>query len=228
MVTRLAPAAATLPVDAGSLDRLACGVDELEAVTLALDWAREFLAVPHTNLGRKGPVCPYIQHSFDERLLYVSCSPETECASEDLIAAVRTARHWFTELQRRTPASKAHLVSLLIVLPHIDRSSSDGLNVLQRELKDEFVSNGLMVGQFHPRCEAPGLWSREFRPLQSPIPLLAIREMVPSDLPFLVGSALHASAYFERYAGSIPAHTRRYLVDRLVDRLVDHPGTGAC
>ena len=61
-----------------------------------------------------------------------------------------------------------------------------------------------------------GLWSADFRPLQSPVPLLAIREMTSSDLPFLVGGADHADVYLERYARSIPVHTRRFLVDRLV------------
>ena len=223
-MTRLALATPSRPVDAESLDRLGCGADDLDAVSITLDWAREFLGVPHADLGRRGPVCPYIQHSFDERLLYVSCRPEVECTSEDLIDAVRASMRQFTELQQTASTSKKHLVSILIVLPHIDRSSSDDLNALQRELKDEFVSNGLMIGQFHPQCEAHGLWNGEFRPLQSPIPLLAIREMVPSDLPFLVESRLHASKYFERYAPSIPAHTRRYLVDRLVDQ----SATGQC
>ena len=73
-----------------------------------------------------------------------------------------------------------------------------------------------MIGQFHPECQARGLWSAAFRPLQAPVPLLAIREMTSSDLPFLVGSADHADVYLERYARSIPAHTRRFLVDRVV------------
>ncbi len=153
-VTRLALATPSRPVDAGSLDRLGCGADDLEAVSRTLEWARTFLGTPHADLGRRGPVCPYIQHSFDERLLYVSCRPEAECASDDLIAAVRTSMQQFTELQQMAPTSKRHLVSILIVLPHIDRASSDDLNALQRELKDEFVSNGLMIGQFHPKVRS--------------------------------------------------------------------------
>ena len=116
------------------------------------------------------------------------------------------ARHWFAALQRSAPIGHEHLVTILVVLPRIDRSTSVELEDLHRTLKDEFVAEGLMIGQFHPHCEARGLWSPEFRPLQSPVPLLAIREMVPSDLPFLVSSTGHADVYFERYARSIPAH----------------------
>ena len=43
-----------------------------------------------------------------------------------------------------------------------------------------------MLGEFHNRTESPGLHNPNFRPLRSPIPLLAIRYMVEVDLPFLV------------------------------------------
>ncbi len=211
-----APARSVLPVEAGSIDQLDCTTADRAAVRTALDWALAFLASPHPDLGRKGPVCPYIRTSITERLMYVATRPEAECDDEHLVEAVRSARQWFADLQASTPEGNRHLVTILVVLPRIDRASSAALDALHRSLKDEFVQDGLMIGQFHPRCEAPGLWAADFRPLQSPVPLLAIREMVPSDLPFLVDSPVHAATYFERYARSIPPHTRRFLVDRLV------------
>ena len=211
------------PVDTASLDRLACTDDDLQAVLTALEWARAFLASPHPDLGRKGPVCPYIRHSFDERLLHVTCRPDESCQSSDLVAAVRATHRWFAEIQRRTPEEIRHLVTVLVVLPRIDRSSAEPLNELHRVMKDEFVGQGLMIGQFHPACEAPGLWNPDFRPLRSPVPLLAIREMVSSDLPFLIGSPMHANEYLERFARSIPAHTRRFLVEQLMQGPVRQP-----
>ena len=216
MTSPLAAVPSTCPVDHRLLGGGGCTDGDAESVQLALEWARGFLGAPHEDLGRKGPVCPYIRHAFDEGLLHVTSRPETSCTDPRLREAVRTARHWFAALQRSAPIGHEHLVTILVVLPRIDRSTSVELEDLHRTLKDEFVAEGLMIGQFHPHCEARGLWSPEFRPLQSPVPLLAIREMVPSDLPFLVSSTGHADVYFERYARSIPAHTRHYLVDRLV------------
>jgi len=102
-----------------------------------------------------------------------------------------------------------------VVLPGFDRTDSSPLDALQRRLKDAFVREGLMVGQFHPHCEQRGLWNEDFRPLKAPIPLLAIRRMVSSDLPFLLGSASHLSAYLDRFAPGIPSHVRRHLVARI-------------
>ena len=212
-------------------DPPAFGVEELEAMVTSLDWTQSFLSSPHPAMGRKGPVCPFIGQVLDERLLYVTCRTESDCGSDELREAVRRAKQWLIELQERTPKAKRHLVAVLIVLPRIDRSSSASLDALHAELKSEFVESGLMLGQFHPECQAPGLWSTGFRPLQSPVPLLAIREMTASDLPFLVASEAHAATYFERFARSIPAHTRRFLVERLMNGSAsaapDHEEQGA-
>ena len=62
------------------------------------------------------------------------------------------------------------------------------IDAVQARLKPQFVADGLMLGQFHALNNEPGLHNQEFRPLRSPIPLLAIRFMVDSDLPFLTES----------------------------------------
>jgi hypothetical protein len=45
-----------------------------------------------------------------------------------------------------------------------------------------------MLGEFHPQSATPGLRNRYFCPLRSPIPLLAIRHMVESDVDFLMAA----------------------------------------
>ena len=42
-----------------------------------------------------------------------------------------------------------------------------------------------MLGEFHRYNNSPGLRNPEFFPLRTPYPSLAMRYMVPSDLPFL-------------------------------------------
>jgi hypothetical protein len=53
-------------------------------------------------------------------------------------------------------------------------------------VKADYVSRGLMIGEFYdgPPAKA-GLWNQDFRPLRSPVPLLAIRRMVRTGFPFL-------------------------------------------
>ena len=66
------------------------------------------------------------------------------------------------------------------------------LPLLQAALKEEFVSRGLMLGEFHLLNNASGLHNPDFFPLRTVCPALAIRHMVPSDLVFLSGEQVRA------------------------------------
>jgi hypothetical protein len=193
--------------------------DDLAAPDLAdlrqiATWAVAFLNAPHEDLGRRGPVCPYTRLSMDNHTFLLARAG----GGPDIPAIESTIdryRRWFLQLLERAGRDREHLVTILVVLPGLDRTDCGPLDALQRRLKDAFVREGLMVGQFHPRSEQSGLWNEDFRPLRAPIPLLAIRRMVSSDLPFLLDSASHLSAYLDRFAPGIPGHIRRLLAARV-------------
>jgi hypothetical protein len=188
-------------------------------------WAVEFLCAPNQRLGRRGPVCPYTRPSMNNNCFLLAWAGDAHDI-ESIEPAVDQYRRWFTELRQQHELTREHLLTILVVLPGLDRADSSPLDALQRRLKDDFVREGLMVGQFHPHCEQSGLWSEDFRPLQAPIPLLAIRRMVASDLPFLLGSAGHLSAYLDRFAPDIPSHVRRLLVARIATTADQQPIAG--
>jgi hypothetical protein len=179
-------------------------------------WAVEFLCAPNQQLGRRGPVCPYTRLSMDNNCFLLAWAGG-EHDVQSIESTVDQYRRWFMELLGQPGRDREHLLTILVVLPGFDRTDSGPLDALQGRLKDAFVREGLMVGQFHPHCEQRGLWNEDFRPLKAPIPLLAIRRMVASDLPFLLGSASHLSAYLDRFAPGIPGHVRRLLVAKITE-----------
>ncbi len=179
-------------------------------------WAVDFLNAPNEQLGRRGPVCPYTRLSMDNnRFLLARAGGERDVQSIE--STIDQYRRWFMELLDQTEGERGRLLAILVILPDFDREDPGPLDALQGRLKDVFVREGLMVGQFHPHCEQDGLWNEGFRPLRAPIPLLAIRRMVSSDLPFLLDSAGHLSAYLNRFAPNIPSHVRRLLVARITE-----------
>lgn len=175
-----------------------------------LAWARSYLVSPSPDLGRKGPVCPYTQPALQRDLFYLATSTGTDV--QDAVAYLRT---WYETTASVMPAADRELLTVLLVLPHLDPVDPTPLDDLQREAKDDFVSNGLMIGQFHPTCEAAGLWNPHFRPLRAPIPLLAIRKLVVFDLPFLMDHRSHLDSFLRRFAPGIPARVRSQLTSRL-------------
>jgi hypothetical protein len=181
------------------------------------DWAEEYLSRPHPDLGRTGPVCPYVSTSLRRRLFYLTvCSGGAELYTgsgrERLRDVIATYRDWFTDLDPSDGVS-AQFKTILILFP--DVSAADAPDVIDRTqaaLKPSFVEQGLMIGQFHqlPPAEG-GLWNADFRPLRSPVPLLAIRHMVPSDLPFLTGDRRLLDGYRRVFGDDLPDRYRTEL-----------------
>ncbi|MGW6289534.1 DUF6875 domain-containing protein [Streptomyces sp. NPDC055107] len=162
------------------------------AAAVVLAWARSYLCRPHPELGRGGDVCPYTAVSLERGGLFLAVHP----GRPDLRAVLTAYRDWFPDLPpREGPGARYRTV--LVVLPDATPGEIDRA---QRELKHGFVERGLMIGEFHPGPpSAPGLWNADFRPMRSPLPLLAVRHMVAADAPFLRADPEHLAAYRRRF-----------------------------
>jgi hypothetical protein len=199
---------------AAEVDNGAAPAEHLPYLREILAWAGRYLVSSHPELGRNGPVCPYTQPSLHKGLFHLAALTATS-GETDVRDAIESLRSWYERLSSRIPSEDRDLLTILLVLPQLDYHDATALDDLQREAKDKFVADGLMIGQFHPVCDQPGLWNDEFKALRAPVPLLAIRKLVVFDLPFLMDSAVHAESYFRRFAPDIPPRIRDQLVKRL-------------
>lgn len=175
----------------------AADADAFEAI---VEWTRTFLLAPHPQLGRDGPVCPFTKAALENRLVLLA-RPETSRDAGEVKRLVSRFREWYCEIAGALDERMRALLTFLVLLPDLDPADASELDALQATLKTEFVEQGLMIGQFHPACNQPGIWNAGFRPLRSPVPLLAIRAMVRQDLPFLADQPSHVEAY-RRYFGN--------------------------
>lgn len=138
-----------------------------------LDWLSEYLTAPHPDLGRRGAVCPYARPALRAGSLYL-----TEARGVQVDRCVTACRHAFATL----PDAQALVVSFPDVATHAARPLLGGL--LDR-VKLDFVRDGLMLGPVYPGSETPGAHNPAFRPMDGPLPLVGMRRMMESDLPFL-------------------------------------------
>jgi hypothetical protein len=198
---------------AAEVDAGAPPVGQLPPLAEVLAWARSYLVTSNPDLGRPGPVCPYTQPSLHKGLFHLAALTDPDT---DANAAVERLRDWYERLAGTLSTSDQELLTILLVLPHLDPADSGPLDVLQRKAKDQFVASGLMIGQFHPTCDEPGLWNHDFKALRAPVPLLAVRKLVVFDLPFVLGTQQHAESYLRRFAPAIPPRIRDQLVRRAV------------
>ncbi len=152
------------------------------------EWAKTFLARPHPDLGRPGAVCPFVPHALKLNSIRLAAIRAKNLESSQVEEIVLGYRNIFLEIE---PQEREYAINkvLLLVFPDLHIDDTDKLiDGVQQKLKPLFVKTGLMLGEFHNRTESPGLHNPKFRPLRSPIPILAIRYLVESDLPFLVST----------------------------------------
>lgn len=150
------------------------------------------MAKPHPLVGRKGPVCPFVPGSLRMNAMYLS-------VLKDLItfdAVEKVARSFvdrFHSLEPKT-GKKAAYKAVVLIFPDIPLCDAHNIiDKVQLKLKPEFVAKGLMIGEFHRNNNACGLRNDSFYPLRTPIPSLAIRCIVPTDLVFLSPNKYEAS-----------------------------------
>lgn len=165
----------------------------------ALRWLTDYLAQPHPSVGRDGAVCPFVEPalqagSVEIRVRDVPADP----TAADLVEAIDQAVAEFRALDftGRNPT----LHALVVVLPGIPDDRLERLDEAQAERKTELARDGLMLGQFHPRCPEPAARNHDFLVGRSPVPMIALRNMAFHDVLFLSERADWFEAYARRFA----------------------------
>ncbi|HYW06750.1 MAG TPA: hypothetical protein VE913_07330, partial [Longimicrobium sp.] len=180
-------------------------------------WAMEYLCSPHPELGRAGAVCPFTSPSIRRNLFFLTVMRGADLGAAEVDDVVRRYRDWIMEMEPRDPR-QAQYKTINILFPDVPRSAwSTLIEAAQERLKPEYVPHGIMIGEFHPGPpDKAALRNPAFRPLRSPLPLLSIRHMVPTDFAFLRDRADFMAAYLalhgdkiDRLPGEMQAELRR-------------------
>lgn len=158
----------------------------LHPLHVTAQWSLDFLCNTHADLGRKGAVCPFTKPSIDKELFWLSLYVKPSLHPADISEVMIKYRDLFFQLPPHK-GREAQYKTILVVFPQVqEEDCKELIDNVQQQLKHEFVPKGLMIGQFHANCQESGLWNEKFKPLQSPLPMLVIRNMVLSDYPFLI------------------------------------------
>ena len=154
------------------------------ALADVLEWMHDFLSQPHPELGRKGAVCPFVPVALEKDSIQMAQIVDPNPSVESVEATIRRFRDLFL-ITEPTRGPEAINKAFVVVFPNLSADSASLVDTVQSRLKKEFIDCGLMLGEFHMSNKKAGLRNAEFRPLRSPIPMLGMRQMVDSDLPFL-------------------------------------------
>lgn len=134
----------------------------------------QYLSSPHPSLGRTGAVCPFtpLALKFQKILTKVDFRTIEELDLTNI----------FLQIKSNLVQSNDPLLSYVIFFPSLPDYY---VAKVQRMFKREFVSSGLMIGEFFRGNKSRGLHNKFFFPLQANIPCLAFRLMVKEDFVFM-------------------------------------------
>ncbi len=158
-----------------------------------LQYIRKFLAKSHPDVGRSGPVCPFVPKSLRKDALHL-CILRTgpgksvgdmQSVRDNIVAFLESFAPVFGAMEP-TKGAAQQFKAAIFIFPDITLEQTEFcIDGVQSACKPFFVRRGLMLGEFHLRNNSPGLRNEAFFPLRTPIPCLAVRHMVPTDLAFL-------------------------------------------
>jgi hypothetical protein len=169
-------------------------------------WLREYVAVGDRRVGRSGPVCPFIPHALAQHAVQTNMRFDIVGSSESELMDELSAEIGEFAAAGRTPRNTGVVLeSRLVVMPRMDAEGWARLDGVYEHLKGFAVERGVMVGQFHPRCDERAVRNPDFRVSVAPVAILAIRHMAPHDILFL-----HRSGrWFREYDRRFRSHFQR-------------------
>ncbi len=168
------------------------------AMTQLRGWVETYLMRGHEALGRTGAVCPFTKQAAKLDTVRLAVSHATPDDEDEAFALIRKC---FAELEQiPCKPGMEHFRTIIVGFP--DCASDAGFAMLQRvQKRHKFYSLARfrMIGYMFATSEAPGLWNPDFRPLRSPLPVLAIRHLVEQDAPFAARHPLLTAPYLVKF-----------------------------
>ena len=176
---------------------------DLDALRTVADWIKTFVARPHKDLGRAGPVCPFVPGALERKALWLA--PE-QIAGRDVPAVVELMKGYqrlFLDAQP-TDGDDANYKVVVVVFTDLPADRAPGLfgDVLQQLSVPSYVEDGILFGPFYEGNKGTALYNSSFRPFQSPVPFLFVRHGVISDWKFFLDNQDWLNLWARRFGES--------------------------
>jgi len=185
--------------DVGRTSKLAEG--DRNALRAVADWTRTFVARPHRDLGRAGPVCPFVPIALDHKALWFAAERSASRGVPDVIQLIESYKRLLLAAQP-VDGDDASNKSILVVFTDLPAARAKDFfgGVLQQISVPSYVDDGLVMGPFYEGNDGTAIYNSSFRPFTSPIPFLLIRRAVIGDWKFFLNNEDWLGLWARRYS----------------------------
>ena len=176
---------------------------DLNALHAVADWIKTFVVRPHKDLGRAGPVCPFVPVGLERKTLWLAPERTADRNVPDVVQLIKGYNKLFLDTQP-IDGDDANYKSIVVVFADLstDRAKILFDGVLQHLGVPSYVEDGLVLGGFYESNEASAIYNPSFRPFTPPVPFLLVRRAVISDWKFFLDDEDWLSCWARRFGES--------------------------
>jgi hypothetical protein len=187
--------------DVGRTSELA--ESDLDALHAVADWIKAYVVKPHKDLGRAGPVCPFVPESLEHQILWLAPEQIADRDVPDVVELMSGYQRLFLDAQP-TDGDDADYKVIVVVFTDSSADRAQGVfdDVLQRLAVPSYVEDGIVFGPFYEGHEGTAIYNSSFRPFGSPVPFLFVRHGVISDWKFFLDNEDWLNLWARRFGES--------------------------
>jgi hypothetical protein len=174
------------------------------ALGAVADWTKSFVARPHRDLGRAGPVCPFVPVALDHKSLWLAAERSAGRSAPDVIQLIEGYKRLLLTAQP-VDGDDANYKSIVVVFTDLQAAQAKDFfgGVLQQIGVPSYVDDGLVMGPFYKGNDGTAIYNPSFRPFTSPVPFLLMRRAAISDWKFFLNDEDWLRRWARRYG--VPA-----------------------
>jgi hypothetical protein len=176
---------------------------DLNALRAVADWTKTFVAKPHKDLGRAGPVCPFVPVALEHKTLWFAPERSAGRSAPDVIRLIDGYKRLLLAAQPLNGADASNK-SIVVVFTDLPAAQARDFfsGILQQIGVPSYVDDGLVMGPFYEGNDGTAIYNPNFRPFTSPVPFLLMRRAVISDWKFFLNNEDWLRLWARRYGES--------------------------
>ncbi|WP_222272255.1 DUF6875 domain-containing protein [Modestobacter marinus] len=185
-----------------------------EALRAVADWIKEFVLEPNDEIGRPGPVCPFMPTSVERQRTWLAPAHIGDGSAAHVVELMNRYKRRLLGLAPPDGEDIDHDV-ITVVFTDLPADRAQGIfdDVLRDIAVPSYVADGIVFGPFYDGNRATALYNDGFCPFQSPIPFIFVRHGVVGDWKFFVDEedwlTLWARRFGEQGVRALAAELRR-------------------
>jgi hypothetical protein len=187
--------------DAGRTAELA--ESDRHALQAIADWIKAFVVRFHEDLGRSGPVCPFVPGALERKTLWLVPERIADWGVPHVVERIDHYKRLFLETEPTHGDDTNYKVFVVVFtdLPadHAQRVFGD---VLQQLAAPSYLEDGIVFGPFYKGNTGTAIYNAGFRPFQSPMPFVFVRQGVINDWKFFLDNSDWLDHWAHRFGKS--------------------------